>query len=122
MAKESTAERKITVPKDLSHSHQIIRRWLEAGHPQAQAGAIVPYGVALPPQRMTKSERRRLRILSALFKALEARGHKVVADLKDHHHLAVIVRQDEVEFTLTLRGRRSECRSRHRRRRTGSTP
>ena len=105
MAKESTPERKITVPKDLSHSHPIIRAWLEAGRRQAKTGAIVSYGVALPAQRMTKSERRRLLVLSALFKALEARGHKVVADPTDHHHLTVIVGQEKVEFGLTLRQR-----------------
>ncbi len=105
IAKEFTAERKITVPKDLSHSHPIVRALLEAGQGQAQHGATVPHGVALPRQRVTASERRRMRILSALFKALEARGHKVVADPEDHHRPAVMVGQDKVEFTLTFRQR-----------------
>ncbi len=105
MAKESTPERKIAVPKVLSHSHPIIRAWLEGGHRPAQAGAFAPHGVVLPPQRITQSERRRLRVLSALFKALEIRGHKIVADLKDRHDLAVMVGQDKVEFKLTFRQR-----------------
>jgi hypothetical protein len=46
-----------------------------------------------------------MRILSALFKALEARGHKVAADPEDHRRLALIVGQDKVEFTLPFRQR-----------------
>jgi len=92
MAKESTPERKIAVPKDLSHPHPIIRAWLEAGRRQAQAGVVAPYGLALPAQRITKSERRRLRVLSALLKALDARGYKVVVDPENCHHLAVMGR------------------------------
>jgi hypothetical protein len=105
MAKESTPDRKIVVPKDLSHSHPVIRALLESGQGKAQQGATVPQGLALPRQRTTRSERRRMGILSALFKALEARGHKVVADPEDHQHLAVIVGQEKVEFTLTFRQR-----------------
>ncbi len=105
IAKESTPGRKIVVSRDLSRSHPIVRALLEAGQGETQHGAIAPYGVALPRQRLTKSERRRLRILSALLKAFEARGYKVVADPEDHHHLAVMVGQDKVEFTLTFRQR-----------------
>jgi hypothetical protein len=105
MAKESTPDRKIVVPKDLSRSHPIVRALLEAGQGEAQHGAIGPHGVTLPRRRVTTSERRRMRIVSALLKALEARGHKVVADPEDHRHLAVMVGQDKVEFTLTFRQR-----------------
>jgi hypothetical protein len=105
MAKESTPDRKIVVPRDLSRSHPIVRALLEARQGQTQHGAIAPYGVTLPRQRVTTSERRRMRILSALFKALEARGHKVVVDPEDHHHLAGMVGQDKVDFTLTFRQR-----------------
>ncbi|MGH2399964.1 MAG: hypothetical protein ACRDF6_08965, partial [bacterium] len=52
---------------------------------------------------MTKSERRRLRVLSALFRALDHRGYKIMADPKDRHNLAVVIWQEKVEFTLTLR-------------------
>jgi hypothetical protein len=78
---------------------------LEAEQRPAQAGAVVRYGIPLPAQHLIKSERRCMRILSTLFKALEARGHKVVADPEDHRRLAVMVGQDKVEFTLTFRQR-----------------
>ncbi len=105
MAREASPERKIAVPKDLSHPHAIVRAWLEEWRRQRQALTSSPPGVALPPQRLTKSERRRLRILSALCKALDARDYRVAADPNDRHNLTVMVGGEKVEFRLAHRQR-----------------
>ena len=104
-ARESDPERKIAVPKDLSHPHAVIRAWLEESQRQRQVLASSPSGIVLSTQRMSKSERRRLRVLSALCKALDARGHRVVADPRDRHNLTVMLGGEKVEFSLTFRQR-----------------
>lgn len=55
-----------------------------------------------PPSRhYTGIERRRLRILSALFEALEKRGHKVATNAQDPRDIALIVDGERIEFSLS---------------------
>ncbi len=103
MAREATPERKITVPKDLSHPHAIVRARLEEWRRPQQTPVGSPPEAIPPRLRMTEPERRRLRILSALCKALDARGHKVEVDPKDHHNLTMVIGGEKVEVRLTHR-------------------
>jgi hypothetical protein len=105
IAREATPERKITVAKDLSHPHTVVRAWLQDRRPQRQALVGNLPEIVLPPQRMTKPERRRLRILSALCKALNARSYKVEADPNDRHNLTVMLGGEKVECRLARRQR-----------------
>ena len=46
-----------------------------------------------------------MRLLSTLFKELEKRGHKVVAESRDNQRFSVILGGEEVEVTLSKRFR-----------------
>ncbi len=107
IARESAPEWKIRVPKTLSNLRPIIHAWSEDDRRRAMNVQGGFHG--LPSlQRRTKTERRRLRILSTLFKALEKRGHKVVADPTSVRHVVLIVEGENIEFTLSQRQRQFE--------------
>lgn len=103
IARESTAERRITVPKTLSKTHPIVRRWLDLARRQTEGGR------KLSPERPgqsrigAKMERRRLRILAALFEAIERRGFKVVANPQNPYDLAFVVEGERIEFSVQQR-------------------
>ena len=89
----------IAVPRRLTAPHPIIARWIEAdARERAYASRWRSAFIPSPPSSL---ERRRLRILSALYIALEARGVKVVE--RDQRARDVLFRHehDEVGFELT---------------------
>jgi len=106
IARETTPERKIVVPKGLANAHRVVRAWLEHERGRARALPGWPTGLAPSPRRVTDVERRWLRILSALFKALEKRGHQIVADPESIYEVWAVVAGEKVEFALTRRQRK----------------
>ncbi len=80
---ESTPERKISVPNKLTNAHPIARTLLKSIE-----------------GRISKTERRRLCILSTLFKELERRGHALVPDPHNPRNVAVKIGAETVEFRL----------------------
>jgi len=74
---------KIVVPGPLANAHPIVRDWL-----QRASG------------RLPNIERRRLRILSTLFKELERRGYALLPDSKERHNPGVRIEGEIVEFRL----------------------
>jgi len=101
IARESTAEWRIDVPKTLSNLHPLLRPWLEGN--RGHEVSSFPH----TPQRVSgrdgKVERHRLRILSALFRALEKRGHQVVANPQNPLDIDLVVDGERIEFSLSER-------------------
>lgn len=89
---------KIAVPKTLANPHAVIAEWLKDDERQRAANARWG-GPSLGLFKMTALDRRRLRLLSALWKALEARGVRIecrrgtrIVTLRHEH--------DEVSFDI----------------------
>lgn len=104
IAAESALEWTIMVPKGLSNPHRVVQAWLEDERRRKQTAPSWPYG--LSSRRRSEPERRRLRILSTLFRALEKRGHKVTADPGHLHNVWAVINGEKVEFTLNQRQRK----------------
>jgi hypothetical protein len=83
----------ITVASTLAKAHPIVRGWLKAA-----------------PKQPSRTERRRLRILSTLFKEFEQRGHAIVPESDRQRNLGVTVGEDVVEFRLTERHKQLRIR------------
>ncbi len=103
--KELSSERKIIVPETLSNHHPLVRTWLEAQRRQLKEA--IRRGQQPPSSRLhlTKTERRRLRLLSTLLNELEKRGHKVVADSSTTRKVSVLIAGEKIEFSLHERYR-----------------
>jgi len=102
IAKESTEEWRIAVPKTLSNLHPLPRPLLK-GDRNPPEGSPAPYGhIHRPSGRDAKTERR-LRILSALFHALEKRGHQIVANPQNPLDIDLVVDGERIEFSLSGR-------------------
>ncbi len=99
---ESTEEWRIAIPKTLSNLHPILRTWLKGNRNRREASPP-PHENPHQSPRNAKIERRRLRILSALFRALEKRGHQVVANPQNPYDVTLIVDGERVEFSVTQR-------------------
>lgn len=100
IARESTEVWRIAVPKTLSNLHPILRAWL-TGDRNRREGSPTSHEHPHPSRRYAEIERRRLRILSALFGALEKRGHQVVANPQDPHVIAFVIDGERIQFSLT---------------------
>ncbi len=97
---ERSPDRRITVPETLTDHHPLVRAWLDTQRRQLKEA--IRKGQQPPSSRLhfTKAERRRLRLLSTLLNELEKRGHKVPTGSSDTHKVAVLVANEEVEFSL----------------------
>lgn len=100
VVQEANPDAKVSVIKTLAKPHPLIRSWLREAPKKQERSAIAGPADGQPP---TKAGRRRLRILSSLLSALEARGHKILVDKTDSRNVALIVGGERVEFSLTER-------------------
>lgn len=100
----------VTVPKTLSSPHRIVQSWLDEDRRERQARRHDPYfGNWHKPVDKTDLDKRRLRILSAMFKALEERGYKLVAD-SNRYVRQVQIEQGHEKFTISLEERIRQVR------------
>lgn len=100
IAHESSAESRIIVPKKVSKRHPLVRAWLDLDRQGRKGDRKLPPEHADQSRVEVRLERRRLRILSALFEALEKRGHKVVADPKNRYEVACVVDGEKIDFSV----------------------
>ena len=100
---ESTPERRIHVAKTLSNPHPIIGAWLEKERQSRKTW--VASGMNWPREHTKPIEKRRLRILSTLFKVLEKRGFKPTVEARHLYEVSVYQGQEKIEFTLRERER-----------------
>jgi hypothetical protein len=107
-AGESAARREtppvVEVPKTLAGAHSValeLKRILTTRTPdERNGGLVVVKGGPPSPVRVTrKCESRLLRVASALFKALEMRGHRVALE-RAPYKLSVVVRLAEIKLAV----------------------
>lgn len=98
IAHEFSAESRIIVPKKLSKRHPIVRAWLELDRQRSEAGPKLSREHRDQSPIGARLERRRLRILGALFEALEKRGHKVVANPQNQYEFECVVDEEKIDF------------------------
>ena len=105
--KIAAASPTFAVPKTLTNAHPIIAAWLEDERRTAtrrrQWGE--PDFSAIFKKADPALEKRRWRILSALFKALERHGFKVATEQGRLHEVSVSVGQERIGFRLFERVR-----------------
>ncbi len=88
---ERKAAKPLTVPATLSSPHRIVAAWLEEDRREARARRHDPYFSRLHTAiDKTDLDKRRLRILSALFKAIESRGYKLSVDDRNYRQSVAI--------------------------------
>jgi hypothetical protein len=89
---------KIAVTKTLANPHAVIAQWLKDDERQRAVNARWG-GPSFGLLRMTALDRRRLRLLSALWKTLEARGVRIECR-RGTHIVSLRHEQDEVSFDI----------------------
>lgn len=101
---ERLSGKPITVPKTLSKPHRIIDNWLQDNRRTRRESRHDPWLRNLhKPIDGTELEKRRLRILSALFRALEARGYELTANEFHHHGVQIALGHSELQVQLEER-------------------
>lgn len=106
IAEEQRPEKKVTVPATLSNPHRIVAAWLaEERESQAQARRNRWSGSLFEPRYASEVAKRRLRILSTLFKALEARGYRLLVERYSKYDVQAELNNDRLEIMLNERMR-----------------
>ncbi len=103
---------KVTVPKTMARSHRLIAKLLEEDEQRREKQRDSPYWSWNKPLFDTPFERRRLRILNAIFLALERCSMKLSGQGNEARELSVQVGEQHVHFTLdriASRGRSSQA-------------
>ncbi len=94
----------IKVPATLSSPHRIIAGWLHDSRQKMREARYDPWSRDLyKPVDKTDLDKRRLRILSALFKALEARGYKLTAGESYRRSVEIGLGHEKLEMSLEER-------------------
>jgi hypothetical protein len=100
----------VTVPKTLSNPHRIVQSWLDEDRRERQASRHDPYwNRRHTPVDRTDLDKRRLGILSALFKALEDRGYKLITD-SNRYVRQIQIEHDREKFVVSLEERIKQVR------------
>lgn len=101
---ERKADKPITVPATLSNPHRIVGAWLQDDREKRRESRYDPWRRNLYKAiDATDLDKRRLRILSALFKALEARGYKLIVDQYSRRGVEVVLGDEKVDLQLSER-------------------
>ena len=100
---EGATEHRIHVAKTLSNPHPIIGSWLEKERRSRNAWGASDLN--WPREYAKPIEKRRLRILSTLFKELEKRSFKPTVEAGNPYWVFVCQGQEKIEFTLKERER-----------------
>lgn len=94
---ERQSGKPVIVPKTFSSLHRIVDGWVQDSRREARHDA---WSRGLTPIDNTDLDKRRLRILSALFKALEARGYKLNAGESYRRAVQIGIGHEKLEVTL----------------------
>lgn len=104
------AGKPVIVPATLAHPHRILAAWLQEDRRQWQQRRHDPHlGRWHKPIDKTDLDKRRLRILSALFKALEERGYKLIVD-SSHYAREVQIELGNEKISVKLEERIRQVR------------
>ncbi|MEQ8610250.1 MAG: hypothetical protein RIB48_05615 [Parvibaculum sp.] len=96
----------VSVPATLSNPHRIVAAWLEDERREKRARRGDPWALPLKRSDATELDKRRLRILSALLKAIEASGYT----LKCERYRDVQIRTGTMTIELILEERIKQVR------------
>lgn len=99
--RESLPKNKVEVPKTLASPHIIVAKWID--EEERALESYRKWGGWRKPEKPSELERRRRRIISALSKALEARGFKIEADPTYKDFIRVTHQWEEIGFTVSER-------------------
>jgi hypothetical protein len=98
---ERRSGKPVTVPTTLSNPHRIIDAWIQESRREMRAARHDPWmSNWRKPIDGTPLEKRRLRILSALFKALEARGYKLITGESYRRQVQIALGHEKLEVHL----------------------
>ena len=101
---ERSLGKPITVPKTLSNPHRIVASWLQDDRRKRRESRHDRWLSSLhKPIDRTDLDKRRLRVLSALYKALEARGYKLVVGESYVRDVQVAHGDEKLELHLNER-------------------
>jgi Uncharacterized protein YfbK, C-terminal len=96
----------VAVPATLSNPHRIIDAWIqESRHEMREARNDPFYQRLYKPIDGAPLEKRRLRILSALFRAIEARGYKLIVGESYRRQVQIALGDERLEVHLDERVR-----------------
>ena len=101
---ERSLGKQIPVPKTLSNPHRIVATWLQDDRRKRRESRYDRWSSNLyRPIDGTDLDKRRLRILSALYKALEVRGYKLVVSGSYIQNVQIEHRNEKLELHLSER-------------------
>jgi len=101
---------KVTVSRELDKAHPAITKLLEADAARIKAVSSSPYSWDKPLFE-TPFEKRRLRVINALFLALQRAGAKPSMSGKEGRDLGVLVGSQHISLTLDRLGAQRDYRS-----------
>lgn len=106
----------IAVPAELRSLHPFVQTWVDEDKRRQRESRHDAWSVHRPA---TDLEKRIWRIKSALFKALEKRGHKVERERGRFHQRSFVIAGERIDFTLTekVRHRKERLTAEERRKR-----
>ena len=111
--RENSPEHRVTVAETLRNPHRITAKWLEQQRRDRETARSDPLLARL--HRTSPAEeviqKRRIRIIDALLKALEARGFKVRTE-HEYGHSPILVDHEVDTVTITVAERLSHQRRR----------
>jgi hypothetical protein len=110
MEQELQDAKPLPVSETLRSPHRIVERWLKDAEDDAKRWRASGINLGGGTRYGSPLEKRRLRILSALFRALEERGFVLEPDKYRLTEISARFGQDTVEFTLTERIRQQRRR------------
>jgi hypothetical protein len=98
----------VTVLKTLSSPHRIVDGWVQDSRREQRVTRYDAWSRSLyTPIDKTETDKRRMRILNALFKTLEERGYKLNAGESYHRLVQIGLEHEKLEITLEERIRQA---------------
>jgi hypothetical protein len=97
------AGKPVTVPATLSSAHRIIAGWIQDSRAEMRKARHDSWSSWRKRIDGTDVEKRRLRILSALFKALESRGYKLIVGESYNHTVQIALGHEKLEVHVDER-------------------
>lgn len=103
---ERRPEKRVTVPITLSNPHRIVAAWLEDDRTKRQEARHDPFLHRLyQPLQKNDVAKRRLRILSTLFKALETRNYRLISEGSLRSVVQIELKYERLDIELAERVR-----------------
>jgi hypothetical protein len=93
------SSRPVKVPRTLSNPHPLIRKWMDEDRSAREARERFYTAAHLSITR-TETDRRRLRILTALFREFERIGYSVTAEREKRRPVVIRSRSAHLNFIL----------------------